>query len=65
MSHLGAALLLHLHEARLACAALNALLVGYPVLRACVSMHVTPVLDFFEATLAAQQVMTRRVALLW
>jgi len=55
MTHLGAALLLHLQEARLACAALNALLVGYPVLRACVSMHVAPAVEFFDGALAAQQ----------
>ena len=54
MSHLAATLLLHLHEGRLTCAALNALLVGYPVLRACLSMHVAPALEFFEATLAVQ-----------
>ena len=42
MSHLAATLLLHLHEPRVACAALSALLHGYPVLRACVSMNFAP-----------------------
>ena len=54
MSHLAATLLLHVHEPHLACACLHALLTGYPVLRACASLHFGPVLLYFELTLEQQ-----------
>ena len=40
--------------AELTCAALSALLGGFPVLRACVSLHVQPAIAFFDTALAAQ-----------
>lgn len=54
MSHLAATLLLHVHEPHLACACLNALLTGYPVLRACASLQFGPVLRYFDVTLEQQ-----------
>ena len=54
MSHLAAVLLLHLAEPHLACTALASLLGGYPILRACASLHIGPAMAFFDATLASQ-----------
>jgi hypothetical protein len=42
MSHLAAVLLLHLQEPALTCASLSSLLGGYPILRACASLHLRP-----------------------
>ena len=52
MSHLAAVLLLHLQEPALTCASLSSLLGGYPILRACASLHLRPAVEFFDATLA-------------
>ena len=52
MSHLAAVLLLHLQEPALTCASLSSLLGGYPILRACASLHLGPAVEFFDATLA-------------
>ena len=41
-----------LRAARCRCAALNALLSGYPVLRACASLDLAPAIGYFDHALA-------------
>lgn len=54
MSHVAAVLLLAVQDAALACASLSALLSGYPIFRACVSLQVQPAVRFFDLALGAQ-----------
>ena len=51
-SHLAAVMLLALGRPPLACACLTALTAGFPILRACASLHLQPSIKFFDVALS-------------